>query len=167
MRHNQIRDTITDIIKETCYDVRVEPALLPVKSPSRLSTSSNTARKARLDISARGVWSSFVRTFVDIRVSHPNCPSNAGLTLQQIFQRNEPEKKSAYNERVMLIEKGNFTPLVSLTNGAMSPECVRFIKQMAHLIQKKRKQDYPQIINYVRTRIRFAVLRSTGCTKGI
>ena len=36
-------------------------------------------------------------------------------------------RKKEYNERVLNVEKGNFTPLVFLTSGGMSKECKRFI----------------------------------------
>ena len=43
-------------------------------------------------------------------------------------------KKYVYNERVLNVEKGNFTPLVFLTSGGMSKECKqRFINRLANL----------------------------------
>ena len=73
MRHNQIRDFEADLLKEVCKDVKVEPLLLPLGNSGTLS--SNTAEKARLDVSAVGVWSPMERTFLDVRVMHPNSPS--------------------------------------------------------------------------------------------
>ena len=34
---------------------------------------TNTAEQARLDISAKAEWTSFDKSFFDIRVTHPNC----------------------------------------------------------------------------------------------
>ena len=53
MRHNQIRDLEAVLLKDVCKDVRVEPELLPLGN-SRVN-SSNTAVKARLDVSAVGI----------------------------------------------------------------------------------------------------------------
>ena len=37
---------------------------------------SNTQDEARLDISAVGVYAPFEKTFMDVRVTHPNCKTN-------------------------------------------------------------------------------------------
>ena len=42
-------------------------------------------------------------------------------------KENEDEKKKEYTERVLNVEKGNFTPLVFLTSRGMSKECKRFL----------------------------------------
>ena len=39
--------------------------------------------------------------------------------------------KSLYNERVINVEKGTFTPLIFTTTGCMGPECERLDKRMA------------------------------------
>ena len=77
---------------------------------------TNKAEQARLDISARGVWTSFDKSFFDVRVTHPNCLSNRSKPFQKIYEENEKEKKDEYNERVINVEKGNFNPLVFLTS---------------------------------------------------
>lgn len=123
---------------------------------------SNTSDQARLDIiSARGVWSPFDRTFLDVRVSHPNAPSNRSKTLKKLYEDNEKEKKLAYNDRVINIEKGNFSPLVFLTTGGMAKECLRFNNRIADLISRKRGERYSDVVKYIRTKLRFSMLRST------
>ena len=82
------------------YNVRTEPELLPV-NPDDFSPRANTQPGARMDISARGVWSAFERSFYDVRVTHPNCPSNAYNTLPQLYKQHEDEKKIAYGDRVL------------------------------------------------------------------
>ena len=66
MRHNRIRDLEASILKDICKDVRVEPELLPVGD--RTIGSSNTAEKARLGVSAVGIFSPMERTFADVRI---------------------------------------------------------------------------------------------------
>ena len=138
MRHNHIRDTEAKIMKEVCFDVQTEPILTPLVPGENMMRSTNTADHARLDIAARGVWSPSDRTFLDIRVSHPNAPSNRDKPLEKIYADNEQEKKRTYNERVINVERGTFTPLVFLTSGGMSKECKRFNNKMADKISKKR-----------------------------
>ena len=64
--------------------------------------------------------------------------SNRSKPFQKIYEENEKEKKDEYNERVLNVEKGNFTPLVFLTSGGMSKECKRFINRLANLQARKK-----------------------------
>ena len=123
MRHNHIRDAEAKIMREICYDVKVEPMLTPLGTGDQMKKGTNVADQARADISARSVWSPSDLTFVDVRVTHPNAPSNRNKSLEQIYKENEEEKKRMYNDRIMNIERGTFTPLIFLTSGGMSKEC--------------------------------------------
>ena len=49
------------------------------------------------------------------------------------------------------------TLTVFLTTGGMSKECKRFVNRVA----RKRKARYCDVVKHVRTRIRFAMLRTT------
>ena len=161
LRHNHIRDTEAKIMKEVCFDVQTEPILTPLVPGENMMRSTNITDHARLDIAARGVWSPSDRTFLDIRVSHPNAPSNRDKTLEKIYADNEQEKKRTYNERVINVERGTFTPLVFLTSGGMSKECKRFNNKMADKISKKRGEKYADVVRYIRTKLRFAMLKAT------
>ena len=120
-----------------------------------------TGEQARLDISARGVWTLFDKTFLDIRVSHPNCLSNRTKTGNEVYEKNENEKKEECLERVLNVEKATFTLAVFLTSGGMSNECKQFINRLADLIARKRKERYCDVVRHLRTRLRFAMLRTT------
>ena len=159
MRHNNIRDFEATLLKEVCRDVKIEPMLLPVGNSE--SRSSNQAERARLDVSAVGIWSTMERTFLDVRVMHVNSPSYMDKTPQQIYLQHEREKKYTYNHRILEIEKGTFTPLVFSTTGGMGPECTKYHKRIAELVSVKRDEAYADVMNYIRTRIRFALLKST------
>ena len=61
MRHNNLRDTIAQLLIDShCHDVVTEPHLLPV-DPERFQPSTNTQQEARLDIAATGLYSPFFR----------------------------------------------------------------------------------------------------------
>ena len=160
MRHNALRDREAAFLREICKDVKTEPNLLPTDADD-LSHRTISTDGARLDISARGVWSTFERTFFDIRITHPNAPSNQQKTLAQLYKHHENEKKSLYNERVIQIEKGSFTPLVFATSGGMGPECNKFNKRVGKLLAEKRKESYSDVMCHIRTQLRFALLKST------
>ena len=108
MRHNALRDSLANMMREGgCSDVRNEPSLLPVNQ-NTFSSQTNVEDGARLDISARGVRSTFERTFFDVRVSHPHCASNVTMSLPSLYEKNEKEKRLKYEERVRECEKGSF-----------------------------------------------------------
>ena len=161
MRHNRLRDLIAKMLKEVCYDVKIEPHLLKVNEGDCVLPHTNKAEQARLDISARGVWTSFDKSFFDVRVTHPNCLSNRSKPFQKIYEENEKEKKDEYNERVLNVEKGTFTPLVFLTSGGMSKECKRFINRLADLQARKKGEEYGDVVRVLRTKLRFALLKTT------
>ena len=56
-------------------------------------------------------------------------------------------------------EKGSFVPVVLITSGGMGPACKDMLKRLAQKITAKRGESYPHIINHLRTRIRFSLLR--------
>jgi len=78
-----------------------------------------------------------------------------------IYQRHETEKKDKYNQRVIDTEKFSFKPLVFRTSNGMAPECNRVNKRLAEKIAEKRREPYASVITYKRTKLRFALLRST------
>ena len=160
MRHDSLRDTMANMMREAgCSDVRTEPALLPV-NPNDFQSRSNTAEGARLDISVRGLQSAFERTFFDVRVSHPFAASNVTVSLKALYERNEAEKNTLYKDRVLQVEKGSFQPLVFLTTGGTGPSCTKVIKRMAGKIAARKGENYSHVMDFVRTRLRFAMLRS-------
>ena len=159
MHHNNIRDLEASLLKDICKDIKIEPELMPLGNSE--TQSSNTAEKARLDVSAVGIWSSMERTFLDIRVMHPNSPSYMDTTPDQLYSQHEREKKRMYNDRILQVEKGSFSPLIFTTTGGMGPGCTKYHKRVAELLPNKRGESYADVMNFIRTRIRFALLRST------
>ena len=57
IRHNNVRDITTNMLSEVCKDVTFESVLLPVTGESfvKKSTKTSDAKRARLDIKARGL----------------------------------------------------------------------------------------------------------------
>ena len=101
------------------------------------------------------------RTFLDIRVMHPNSPSYMDTSPDQLYSQQEREKKRTYNDRILQVENGSFSPLVFSTTGGMGPECTKYHKRVAEVMSSKRGESYPDVMNYIRTRIWFALLKST------
>ena len=158
LRHNRIRDLEAELMKEVCHDVKVEPPLIPIENER--GRQGNTAKKARLDVSGVGVWGPYEKTFLDIRVMHPNSPSYMNKSIEQVYAQHENEKKNDYLERVLQVEKGSLTPIVLSTYGGAGPEANRHHKRVATLIAEKKNENYADVINYIRTRLNISLMKS-------
>ena len=100
-----------------CKDVRVEPQLERLAGES-VAPSTAIGNELRLDVCARGFWQAGQMKFFDVRVLNPNARRYAKQELWKTYHLNEKEKKRLYNERIMQVEYGTFTPLVmSATRG--------------------------------------------------
>ena len=98
MRHNKIRDLEAELMREVCHDVRIEPELLPLANDQVVT--GNKAKKARLDVAGNGVWGLQEKTFLDVRIMHPNAASYKNKDVAQLYEQHEREKKRTYNERI-------------------------------------------------------------------
>ena len=83
MTLNNIRDTIVNFLLEVCHDVKVEPQLLKVNEGDCLNPKTITGDQSRLDLSARGVWTPFDKTFLDKRDSHLKQDKNSSRSIQR------------------------------------------------------------------------------------
>ncbi len=160
MRHNDLRDAEAALMKEAgARNVWIEPTLIPTRG-DHLRAQTTKGYQARLDVAATGLWNNFERTFFDIRVTHPNAPSNRSKDLKKLYKSHETQKKNMYEERVIQNEKGTFCPLVFSTTGGVGELCERHHKRVAELISQKRKERYADVIKYIRAKLRFVLLRS-------
>ena len=80
--------------------------------------------------------------------------------LSSIYERHEQEKMKKYSSRVITVERASFTPLVYTTFGEWGPQAQRYHKRLASLIATKRNEDYHYVINHIRLKVRFNLLRS-------
>ena len=65
--------------------------------------------------------------------------------LTKAYEINEREKKSQYNERILEVEHGSFTPLVTAALGDMGREGNKFYSRLSESIAEKRKGRYSVI----------------------
>ena len=165
-RHNELRDTIATMVDEICNDVKIEPPLETL-SGEQLNQGAVETEGARSDISARSFWVKGQRAFFDVRVFNPYAQRYLTKSLKSAFATNENEKKRKYNRRIIEVEKGSFTPLIFSTNGGMGRECESFVHALAIMLAKKRDQPFSCVINWVRTKLSYALTRSTVlCIRG-
>ena len=107
------------------------------------------------------MYAPFEKTYFDVRVTHPNCKTNIFKPLAQVYAEHEKAKKDAYEERVRESEKGSFIPLIFSTSGGMGPMTSVLVKRLSEKISDNSYEARSMVTNYIRTKIRFAILRST------
>ena len=127
IRHNDLRDLITNLLTEVCKDVDIEPQLLPVTGETFDNRTANTSNEVRVDIKSRGFWVRGQQTFLDVRVFDPNANRYLNKALPQCYIQYEKEKKRQYNDRVLEIYPGSFTPLSSQFMEVWEENVARFL----------------------------------------
>ena len=166
-RHDSIRNLLTSLLNKVCKNVEVEPHLLPIDNEVCDIRSTVTSHEARLDIKAGSFWSRGETAFFDVRVTHVNSTCNQNKSTESIFMEHEKEKKRKYQQRVIDVEMGSFTPLVFGTNGGMGKECKLFLSNLADKLSRKNGESYASAISWLRTRTSFEILRSDHtCVRG-
>lgn len=147
--------------------MEVEPRLIPLDNEHFDLRSTNTSQEARLDVKAGGFWSKGVTAFFDVRITHVNSNTNQNKSTTTIFKEHENEKKRKYEQRILNVEMGTFTPLVFGTNGGMGNDCQVFINTLANKLSEKSSESYSTTITWLRTRLSFELLRSAHlCIRG-
>ena len=104
-----------------CKDIVTEPTLLPLRN-EQLPRGTTLSNDLRLDISCTGFYSALYKTFLHVRVSHPNNLSNVGRPLDRMSGR-----------------------LINPTTGELAPEAANFVKRLL----AKLCQSYPNVLGYV------------------
>ena len=126
IRHNEVRDLTAELLAEVCTNTTVEPTLAPLTGEKLDYLSSIKTDDARADVSARGLWQKWQTAYCDVRVFNPLARSYLNRSLIAVHRANENEKKRNYNQRIINIDHGTFTPLVFSCFGGASRECSRF-----------------------------------------
>ena len=98
-------------------------------------------------------------TFFDIRVFNPFVTSNRSASLSSVYRRHEKEKRGQYEERIRLVERASFMPLVFTTTGERASLTTRYLKRLARTLAEK-DERYSEVMCWLRTRLAFSLLRT-------
>ena len=98
--HNELREVTASLLCDVCHNVATEPRLQPFSGESLTYYTAITADNARLDIRARGFWSIAQDAYFDVRVLHPNAPSNRPGSRSTAYKKHEDVKKREYGQRI-------------------------------------------------------------------
>ena len=105
--------------------------------------------------------------FFNVRVFNPTATRYTNQEISKTYELNEREKKKLYNERILQIEHGSFTPLVMYATGGMGRECKKFYARLTEMIRYKGGTSYSVIAAWVRRKITFSLTKSIGmCLRG-
>ena len=105
--------------------------------------------------------------FLDVRVFNQITKRYTSIELSKAYEINEKEKKKTYNEHILQVEHGSFTPLIMSATGGMSRERKKFSLRLAEIICKKRKTNYNVKPIWIRRKIPFSLIKSIGiCIRG-
>ena len=164
MRHNNIRDFEANLLSKVCNDVETEPRLLPLDGEV---VGGVTGDDARPDIRAKSIWRNAQNGYFDICVSNIFSESLQHLDSETVYHRYEEEKKRKYNDRIMNVEHGTFTPLIFSINGGTGPEAHKFHKHIANKISCKTGERYDKVVSWIRCKLSFLILRAClTCLRG-
>lgn len=89
VRHDEVRDLTSGMLREVCNDVSTEPLLLPLDGEHLRYRTANASSEAGVDVSARGFWTRGQVAFLNIRIFDPMAAYHRDLSLEAAHQRNE------------------------------------------------------------------------------
>ena len=136
--------------------------LQPLSRESLHSSSAITTDNATLDTKAQGFWDcSRQSAFFDVRIFNPTVQSRHNKSLAACYRHQEWEKRHHYEDRVIQIEYGCFTPLVFSTTGGIGPSATVFYKRLASRLATKWNVLYSSVMSWIRCKISFALTTLT------
>ena len=103
--------------------------------------TSNHENEAQVDVAARDFWTHRQEGFFDAKVFNTFAKSKQKFALASCFTRHERQKR-AYEQRVLEIENGSFTPLVLSTTSDMGRLASIFYSRLAKMLSEKRQQPF-------------------------
>ena len=91
-------------------------------------------------------------------------PTRSKFALASCFTHHERQKKRAYEQRVVEVENGSFTPLIFSTMGRLASI---FYSRLAMMLSEKRQQPFSSTMGWLRCQLSFSFLRSSIlCIRG-
>ena len=168
IQHNETRDVLANVLKETGYRaVEVEPRLQPLSGEHFEYKSANCDEDARSDIKCTGFWRPMRTAFFDIKVVSPYARSYSHLSHASLYRSAEKSKEREYAERIKNVEHADFNPLVFTTAGGMAPQSRLVIKRIAAALSERRNLPKSVVTGWLRCKLSFALLRTTLlCVRG-
>ena len=159
--------TLANLLNEVCDDIEVEPCLQSLQGETFTKRTTTIDDKARIDIKANGFFDShFSRMFFDVKVFIPYVKF-CQRSIPDSYKYHEYIKEQKYEQRIIEVEKATFRPLIFSYTGGAGPPSSKAIQGLAYRISDKKEDSYSDVITYIRTKLIFALLRSSIlCLRG-
>ena len=108
-------------------------------------------------------WGSHVsRALFDVKIFNPIKKLH-----KDAYKYHETLKNYKYQQRNLNVDNSSFFLLIFRCTGVAAPTAIRMMQRLAEKLSEKRQENYPESINYIRTKKGFALLRSsTLCLRG-
>ena len=75
--------------------------------------------------------------FFEVTVFNPIAKRYVHLDFSKEYQQKKEKKKKNYNERILEVEHGSFTPIVMSAYGGIGKEGNKFFNRLAELLAEK------------------------------
>ena len=112
-------------------------------------------------VSCFGFWGTGRDTIFNMHVTDTNANSYKTLAGTKVLAQQEKETKYKYLQSCLEMRK-DFTPMVYSVNGVAGCKAQSAKKRLASLLGVKLRQEYPQMVFYVRARMQLALVRATS-----
>ena len=119
IRHYHIRDITADLLTDMCSCVGLEPTFQPLTGERFFLHSINTEEWATLGIADRGVPTLMSESSTPLPL-----PTSYHPPVPHTNHRHKREKRRAYEQRILQMEHGIFTPLI-LSTGTLRRSCLQ------------------------------------------
>ena len=105
--------------------------------------------------------------FFDVNLFSPFAKWHLKTSLDVLFKKHEEKKKEKYNDRVIKVEHGSFTPVVLSAFGGFGRESSCFVSKLVEKIADKQGTERSVVANYIRSKVSFELVRSqVECIRG-
>ena len=167
-RHDDVVDLLGRRMKQCYNDVEVEPLLQKLTGEQLTKyKTANRGEGAKSDLRVRDFWTDAKSAFFDVRVFYPHAASHQSKSIKALCKSIALTKKREYEERIVQVEHGNFTPLIFPSSGGMGDEATVVLKKLASEIAFKRKETYSSVMGVLRIELAFSLARSAiRCVRG-
>ena len=112
-----------------------------------------------MDVSAHGFWQKGRSTIFDVRITDTDSKSYGNTASDKLLERFAQLKRDKYEEACLEWRK-DFTPLCYSVDGMVCKATRAAEKCLASLLSVKWDRQYSEMVNFIRTRMSLAVVRS-------
>ena len=126
---------------------------------TRRGNDTILGEEARGDVGARGFWQRGRSTIFDIRITNTDSKSYGNKASDRLLERFAQQKQDKYEE-ACLERCTNFTPLCYSVDGMACKAARAAERRLASLLTTKWDRLYSEMVNFIRTWMSLAVVRS-------